>query len=110
MKPVSTGNVLTAATQTTIFTVPTGYYARWPLCYVVNTGGNNKTVDVVWYDASTTTEVHILDNYVLSATQFIKFNDGAYIVLEEGDQVRATSETGSTMNTINTFELYRKGE
>ena len=56
------------------------------------------------------TEVHVLDNYVLSATQFIKFNDGAYIVLEEGDQVRATSETGSTMNTINTFELYRKGE
>jgi hypothetical protein len=110
MKPVSTGNVLTAATQTTIFTVPTGYYARWPLCYVVNHSGNNKYIDVVWYDSSTATEVHVLDNYVLSATQFIKFNDGAYIVLEEGDQVRATSETGSIMNIINTFELYRKGE
>jgi hypothetical protein len=64
----------------------------------------------VWYDASAATEVYVLDNYVLSPTQFIKFNDGAYIVLEEGDQVRATSETGSTMHTINTFELYRKGE
>jgi hypothetical protein len=52
----------------------------------------------------------VLDNYVLSATQFVKFNDGAYVVLEEGDQVRLESETGSTMNTINTFELYRKGE
>jgi len=110
MKPISTGNVLTPATQTTVFTVPTGYYARWPLCYVVNTGGNNKTIDVVWYDSSAATEVHVLDNYVLSATQFIKFNDGAYIVLEEGDQVRAMSETGSTVNIINTFELYRKGE
>ena len=110
MKPVSTGNVLTAATQTTIFTVPTGYYARWPLCYVVNHSGNNKFIDIVWYDASTATEVYVLDGYVLSTTQFIKFNDGAYIVLEEGDQVRATSETGSTMNIINTFELYRKGE
>ena len=110
MKPVSTGNVLTAATQTTIFTVPTGYYARWPLCYVVNHSGNNKFIDVVWYDASAATEIFVLDNYVLTATQFIKFNDGAYIVLEEGDQVRATSETGSTMNTINTFDLYRKGE
>jgi len=110
MKPVSTGNVLTAATQTTLFTVPTGYYARWPLCYVVNHSGNNKYIDVVWYDASAATEVYVLDNYVLSPTQFIKFNDGAYIVLEEGDQVRATSETGSTMHTINTFELYRKGE
>jgi hypothetical protein len=110
MKPVSTGNVLTAATQTTLFTVPTGYYARWTLCYVVNHSGNNKYIDIVWYDSSTATEVHVLDNYVLSATQFIKFNDGAYIVLEEGDQVRATSEAASTMNTINTFELYRKGE
>jgi hypothetical protein len=47
---------------------------------------------------------------VLSPTQFIKFNDGAFVVLEEGDQVRLESEAGSTMNSINTFELYRKGE
>lgn len=110
MKPVSTGNVLTAATKTTVFTVPTGYYAKWVLCYVVNTSGNNKAVDALWYDASTDTEIHVLDNYVLSPTQFIKFNDGAFVVLEEGDQVRVESEAGSTMNTINTFELYRKGE
>jgi hypothetical protein len=110
MKPVSTGNVLTAATQTTIFTVPTGYYARWPLCYVVNHSGNNKYIDVVWYDASASTEVHVFDNYVLTSTQSVTFGNGNYVVLEEGDQVRATSETGSTMNTINTFELYRKGE
>lgn len=110
MKPVSTGNVLTAATKTTVFTVPTGYYAKWVLCYVVNTTGNNKSVDALWYDASSNIEIHILDNYVLSPTQFIKFNDGAFVVLEEGDQVRIESEAGSTMNTINTFELYRKGE
>jgi hypothetical protein len=110
MKPVSTGNVLTAATQTTIYTVPTGYYARWTLCYVVNHSGNNKFIDIVWYDSSTATEVHVFDNYVLSTTQSVTFGNGNYVVLEEGDQVRATSETGSTMNTINTFELYRKGE
>ena len=110
MKPVSTGNILTEATKTTVYTVPTGYYAKWVLCYVVNTTGNNKYIDALWYDASTATEIHVLDNYVLSATQFVKFNDGAYVVLEEGDQVRLESEAASTMNTINTFELYRKGE
>ena len=110
MKAVSTGNVLTAATQTTIFTVPTGYYAKWNLCYVVNHTGNNKYIDVVWYDSSTVTEVHVFDNYVLTATQSVTFGNGNYVVLEEGDQVRALSEAGSTMNTINTFELYRKGE
>lgn len=110
MRSVSTGNILTAATKTTVYTVPTGYYAKWNLCYVVNHSGNNKSIDAIWYDSSTTTEIHILDSYVLSPTQFIKFDGGAYIVLEEGDQVRMESEAGSTMNTVNTFELYRKGE
>lgn len=110
MRSVSVGNLLTAATKTTVYTVPTGYYAKWNLCYVVNTTGNNKAIDAIWYDASTTTEIHILDGYVLSPTQFIKFDGGAYVVLEEGDQVRMESESGSTMNTVNTFELYRKGE
>ena len=110
MRSVSTGNILTAATKTTVYTVPTGYYAKWNLCYVVNHSGNNKSIDAIWYDFSTTTEIHILDAYVLSPTQFIKFDGGAYIVLEEGDQVRMESEAGSTMNTVNTFELYRKGE
>ncbi len=64
----------------------------------------------MWYDASASTEVHVFDNYVLTSTQSVTFGNGNYVVLEEGDQVRATSETGSTMNTINTFELYRKGE
>ena len=110
MKAISTGNILTAATKTTVYTVPLGYYAHWNLCYVVNTTGNNKTIDAIWYDASTNTEIFVLDNYVLSPTQFIKFDGGAFVVLEEGDQVRMESETGSTMNTINTLELYRKGE
>lgn len=110
MKAISTGNVLVANTKTTVYTVPTGYYAHWNLCYVVNTTGNNKTVDAIWYDASTDTEIYVLQAYVLSPSQFIKFNDGAFVVLEEGDQVRIKSEAASTMNTINTFELYRKGE
>lgn len=110
MKSISTGNNLVANTKTTVYTIPTGYYAKWNLCYVVNTTGQNKTINAIWYDASTDTEIYVLMGYVLSPTQFIKFNDGAYVVLEEGDQVRMQSELGSTMNAINTFELYRKGE
>ena len=108
MRQISVGNNLTAATKTTVYTVPTGYYALWNLCYVVNHSGNNKTIDVFWYDKTTTTEIKILDNYVLSPGQYIKFDGGAYIVLEEGDEIRCESETGSTMSIVNTFELYRK--
>lgn len=110
MKAISTGHNLTAGTKTTVYTVPTGYYAKWNLSYVTNATGQNKTVTVLWYDFSTTTEIIILQGYTLSPTQFVKFNDGAYVVLEEGDEVRITSEAGSTMATTNTFELYRKGE
>jgi hypothetical protein len=110
MRAVSTGHNLTAGSKTTIYTVPTGYYAKWNLCYVVNTTGSNKHIDVIWYDSSASTEIYILDNYDLSATQFVKFDGGAYVVLEEGDQVRLEAATGSTMSATNTFELYRKGE
>ena len=106
MRPVSVGTTLTTTTKTTVYTVPTGYYAMWNLAYAVNHSGNNKHVDIIWYDASDNLEHFVIDNYVLSHTQFIKF-DGAYIVLEEGDQVRVQIESGATMNVINTFELHR---
>jgi len=108
MRQISVGNNLTAATKTTVYTVPTGYYALWNLCYIVNHSGNNKTIDVFWYDKSTNIEVKVLDNYVLSPAQFLKFDGGAYIVLEEGDQISCESEAASDMSAINTFELYRK--
>jgi hypothetical protein len=108
MRQYSVGNNLAANVKTTVYTVPTGYYALWNLCYVVNTTGNNKTVDVYWYDKSANTEIIILDAYLLTHTNFIKFDGGAYIVLEEGDEVRILSEAGSVMSTVNTFEVYRK--
>lgn len=107
MRPVSVGTTLTTSTKTTVYTVPTGYYAMWNLAYAVNHSGNNKHIDIVWYDASENLEHFVLDNYVLSPTQFIKFDGGAYIVLEEGDQVRVQAEASSTFNVINTFELHR---
>lgn len=110
MRSVSVGNNLTAGTKTTAYTVPSGYYAKWNLCYVVNATGVNKTLDVAWYDASTATEVVILSGYPITAKEFVKFDGGAYVVLEEGDKVYLTAEAGSTMSATNTFELYRKGE
>jgi hypothetical protein len=63
---------------------------------------------LLWYDSSANTEFNVLDNYVLTATQFVKFDGGAYVVLEEGDEVRAQAESGATFHLLNTFELIRK--
>lgn len=110
MRPVSVGNNLTAGTKTTVYTVPTGYYALWNLCYISNHTGNNKTVSVWWYDSSANAEITVIDAYQIAATQYLRFDGGAYVVLEEGDQVRITPEAASAMSATNTFELYRKGE
>lgn len=108
MREYSVGKVLTANTLTTIYKVPTGYYAKWNLCYVVNHTGNNKTIDAIWYDLSEDASIYVLDGYSLSPTNFIKFDGGAWVILEEGDEIRMLSETGSTMHTINSFELIKK--
>lgn len=108
MRPYSVGTILNTTTKTTIYTVPTGYYAKWNLAYVVNHAGNNKFIDVLWYDASTNTEYYVLDNYVISPTQFVKFDGGAYVVLEEGDEIRGQAELDSTFHLVNTLELIRK--
>ena len=106
MRPISVGNILTAGTKTTVYTVPTGYYALWNLCYISNHSGNNKTVSIWWYDSSANAEIYVIDAYQISATEFLKFDGGAYVVLEEGDQVRITPQSGSSMSSTNTFELY----
>jgi hypothetical protein len=85
-----------------------GYYAKWNLGYVVNHSGNNKYIDLVWYDSSENKEFYVLDNYVLSPTNFVKFDGGAYVVLEEGDEVRGQAESSATFHLINTFDLIRK--
>jgi len=106
MRPISVGTILTQAAKTTVFKVPTGYYALWNLAYAVNNSGNNKYIDIIWYDVSTATELNVIYHYVISPTQFVKV-DSSYVVLEEGDEVRVLSEAGSIMNVINTFDLYR---
>lgn len=108
MREISVGKNLTPALKTTLYTVPTGYYAKWNLCYIVNHTGNNKKIDVFWYDKSDNIEIEVLAQYSLTAGTFLKFDGGAYIVLEEGDQIRAEAETGADMTIINTLELIRK--
>ena len=106
MRPISVGTNLTAGTKTTVYTVPTGYFALWNLCYISNHSGNNKTVSIWWYDSSADAEIYVIDAYQIAATEFLRFDGGAYVVLEEGDQVRITPESGSSMSSTNTFELY----
>lgn len=72
--------------------------------YIHNTGGGSKHITVQWTDASTSTTYDILNQYSVSAKAYLLFDGGAYIVLEEGDQIKITTESGSTFTFIGTFE------
>ncbi len=105
MRPVSVGINPTAATLTTVYTVPTGYYAKFTVMYIHNTGGSTKNITVQWYDASTATTLDILTSYPLTSKEYLEFNGVAYIVLEEGDRIQLTTEAGSSFSFIATFEV-----
>ena len=108
MKPVSVGKNLVAATKTTMFTVPEEYQASWNLLYANNGTTSAKHFTAWWYDKSADTEVIILFEYNLSAKAFLKF-DGAYIILEAGDEIRVQIETGATNAAcVVTLDLEKK--
>jgi hypothetical protein len=103
MRPISVGISPTAGVTTTAYTVPTGYYALFNLLYVHNTGGSTKHITVQWYDASAATAIDILTAVTYSSKSYTQFSN-AYIVFEEGDQLRLTPEAASSFAVIATFE------
>jgi len=105
VRPVSVGLNPTAATLTTVYTVPTGYYAKFTVMYIHNTGGNTKSITVQWYDSSTATTLDILTAYPLASKEYLEFNGVAYMVLEEGDRIQLTTEAASSFSFIATFEV-----
>jgi len=104
MRALSVGVSPTAAVDTTVYTCPKGYYAKFTVMYIHNTGGSTKHITVQWYDASANTTLDILTQYNFSSKNYLQFDGNAYIVLEEGDKIKITTEAGSTFSFIATFE------
>jgi len=106
MRARSVGANLTANTATTLFTVPTGYYARCVLLHASNNGSSNKHISFTWYDSSASLSIPITNEYTLtSKSTYAEIDVNQYIILEEGDYISALSETGSTISVIATFEI-----
>ena len=104
MRALSVGISPTAAVDTTVYTCPTGYYAKFTVMYIHNTGGSTKHITVQWFDSSANTTLDILTQYDFSTKTYLQFDGNAYIVLEEGDKIKITTQSGSTFSFIATFE------
>jgi hypothetical protein len=72
--------------------------------YIHNTGGSTKHITVQWFDASANTTLDILTQYNFTSKNYLQFDGNAYIVLEEGDKIKITTEAGSSFSFIATFE------
>jgi len=104
MRALSVGVSPTAAVDTTVYTCPTGYYAKFTVMYIHNTGGSTKHITVQWFDASANTTLDILTQYDFTSKNYLQFDGNAYIVLEEGDKIKITTQSASTFSFIATFE------
>jgi len=104
MRALSVGVSPTAAVDTTVYTCPKGYYAKFTVMYIHNTGGSTKHITVQWFDASASTTLDILTALDFSTKEYLQFDGNAYIVLEEDDKIKITTEAGSTFSFIATFE------
>ena len=108
-RSISVGGSLTPNTKTTVFTVPKGTQVHWPLLFLTNHTGSNKWVSAWWYDYKNNTEVRILDAVNVDAKKYIEFGgSGKYTVLEQYDEIRLQSETGSDFCYIVTLEYNNK--
>ena len=104
MRALSVGVSPTAAVDTTVYTCPLGYYARFTVMYIHNTGGSTKHITVQWFDASANTTLDILTQYDFSSKTYLQFDGNAYIVFEEGDKLKITTQSASSFSFIATFE------
>ena len=104
MRALSVGISPTAAVDTTVYTCPTGYYAKFTVMYIHNTGGSTKHITVQWFDASANTTLDILTQYDFSSKTYLQFDGNAYIVFEEGDKLKITTQSASSFSFIATFE------
>jgi hypothetical protein len=104
-RKISVGKTKATAAKETIYTVPTKQTALWNLLYVANVGANNKSAAVYWYDKSTNAEFAIV-NKTFNTGAVEQWNGGAYVVLEEGDEIRvAIQDNQTTFTFIASLEL-----
>lgn len=99
------GANLTANTATDVYTCPNNFTAKVDLVFVANNTNGNKTITISWYDHTNSTYYTIAPGYVVSSYNFLKLSDG-YLIMNSGDKLTFTSETGSTMSAIVSVEEY----
>jgi hypothetical protein len=105
MRPHSVGKNLTANTLTTLFTVPTRNMAITHDILMTNRGSGNQHISIYWYDKSANVTIEVVHQRTVSAKTSAVIDSNFSFVMDEEDELRAISETGSTMTVVASFDL-----
>jgi hypothetical protein len=72
---------------------------------MTNRGAGNKHISIYWYDKSTDTSIEVVHERTISAKTSAVIDSTFSFVMDEDDELRAISETGSTMTVVASFDL-----
>jgi len=95
-------SIPSAATETTIYTVPDATTAIMRSLRVTNANTSNASITVTQYDSGSATTHYLLKNKALASNTTIDVFNGVPCVVEEGDIVKVTS----TVDTVHFYLSY----
>lgn len=81
------------ATPTTLYTVPEGARTELVMLWISNTSGSNETIDVNYYNNTSSTTIKILDDYTISSKTFERIGGdyNTFLVMGQGDYIQVSS-------------------
>jgi hypothetical protein len=100
-------SIPSAATETTIYTVPDATTAIMRSLRVTNANTSNASITVTQYDSGSGTTHYLLKNKALASNTTIDVFNGVPCVVEEGDIVKVTSTVGTVHFYLSYLEVDR---
>jgi hypothetical protein len=101
----SFGSTITGAATTTVYTCPNNFTSKVTLVFISNRVNGNVSVKLEWDDASNGFPHNILTAYTIGGYSFLQLSD-AYLVLNSGDKLIVTTQSGANIDVIVSCEEY----
>lgn len=96
---------LTGTTETTMFTVPTGFHAIIYYIFIANHGGSTNTASLHYVNGGDRVDIFDGSNIAGGAKETLSNNSGPLFVLHEGEVVKAQAGSAGDMEFVVTFDL-----
>jgi len=98
---------LTDATETTLFTVPTGFHVIIHYIFIANHAGSTKTASMHFVNSDGANRVDIFDAESVGGGDRLTLGNGGgpMFVMHQGELLKVQTEASSDMEFVVTFDL-----